>query len=468
MSSDSSINSSSNQILLEDCRDPSEPSSSSSSSSQTANNPPTLTRKNSRLIGASSSRPQPRLEAPEQLTTELCETGARVGLDVEDGDHEIEEVAESERRTLEGNDAEVNDTKDNLDSVNAALPPMPKRKVVHPHDVPASSLFPATIRAVLEAHGLTDSTVFITPDVGDRPWDVLEGFLCIYLAYFMQYGLTSPIPSRLLGYCNRQGVALTQMMPASVTNYMGFRTLCTELNEDPTSRLFEDLFSVNLHASKDWYFAANAKPRKDIVTEIKPSRHLPSLLLNSGLTPEFQAAFSEAGKRRWPEAWEEILQRRAKKSASVREPKPLKPKSRAKKPRLAPKRKAPKPRARRTQTSNMISLTEILSLFDEEEPNDAVPDPVPTIEGIKEQPDELPPAMNSPDQAGQKKLKKKKTSKKIKRIKGSSRAQDAAAELNPPIPATSDLAIPRDQLEIGKRETVLSTLWSQSRLRGPF
>ncbi|XP_024010480.1 meiosis-specific protein ASY2-like [Eutrema salsugineum] len=487
MSSSSSINSSSNQILPEDRRESSDPSSSSSNphspnSSQRESNPPQLVRKNSRTAGANSSRSRPRVEAPEQLATRTRETGAQVGPNVGGVNHEIEEVAESEERNPEGNDSEVEVAVDNLEAVNHASPPMPKRKVVHPHDVPSSSLSPDAVRAVLEDYGLSDSVIFIIPEAGDRSWDVLEGFLCIYLTYFTQCGLTLPIPSRLIGYCNRRGVALTQMMPASMTNYVGFVTLCNELSEIPTSRLFEDYFSVNIHKSKPWFFAANAKPKKDIVTGVKPSkyndwesqyfflemndltvdnsdiptqsewkipicRHLPSILLNSGLTSEFQSAFSEAGKRRWPEVWEEILQRRAKKSASVMEPKPLKPKSRANKPRAAPRWKVPKPQARRTRSARMLSLDEIPTLFDEEEPNDAAPNPVPAAEGINEQPEELPLVVNSPDQVSQKKLKKRKSSKKVKRIEDSSRVQDATAELDPPLAATSDLAVPQDRAE---------------------
>ncbi|XP_024011127.1 serrate RNA effector molecule homolog [Eutrema salsugineum] len=277
-------------------------------------------------------------------------------------------------------------------------------------------------------------------------------------------------------------------MPASITNYIGFVSLCDELGEIPTSRLFEDHFSVNIHKSKEWFFAANTKPRKNIVTGAKPrkfndwksqyfylemndltvsnsdiptqsewkipiGRHLPSIILNSGLTSEFETAFSEAGKRRWPEVWEEILQRRAKKAdstikfTSVREPKPRKPKARASKPRAAPRRKAPKPQAKRPRTTRMLSLDEIPTLFDEEEPNDVTPNPVHAIEEVREQPEEPPLAANSPDHAGQKKLKKKKSSKKTKRIEDSSRAQDAPAELEPPTAVASDLALSQDRAE---------------------
>ncbi|XP_024004824.1 uncharacterized protein LOC112081980 [Eutrema salsugineum] len=283
---------------------------------------------------------------------------------------------------------------------------------------------PTVIRSALEACRLTDDAVFITSDAGDRPWDVPEDFICIYLTYFTQCGLTFLIPFRLLGYCNRRGVALTQMMSTSVTNYTGFRSLCGELNENPTNRLFEDLFSVNLHASKDWYFAANAKPQKDIVTGIKPSRHLPSRLLNSGLTPEFQAAFSEA--------------------TSVKEPKPLKPESRAKKPRRPPRRKAPKPKKKR---STMLSLDEITTFLDDDEPNDAMLNHFPTTKGDEQRDEEMAPIANSPNPTGQKRLKKKTSSKKIKRIEGSSHPQETAAKLNPPVPTASELAIPWDQAE---------------------
>ncbi|XP_024004972.1 meiosis-specific protein ASY2-like [Eutrema salsugineum] len=324
---------------------------------------------------------------------------------------------------------------------------MPKRKVIRPRDVPASSLSPTIIQTVLETHGLTDGAVVIIPDTGDRPWDIPEDFLCIYLTYFTQCELTFPIPSRLFRYCKRQSVALLQMMPASVTNYTGFQTLCAELNEDPSNRLFEDVFSINLHKSKECFFAANAKPRRDIVIGVKPSkyndwesqyffleineltvtgvdiptqsewkipigRHLPSFLLNSALTPEFQAAFSEVGKRRWPEAWEEILECRAKKSVSVKEPKPLKPKSRAKKPHPPPRRKAAKPKKKH---STMLLLDEIPNLFDDVEPNDAAQNLLPTTEGDEQRDEEM--------------------------------ALERAAELNPSIPTASELAIPEEQAE---------------------
>ncbi|XP_024004012.1 uncharacterized protein At3g60930, chloroplastic-like [Eutrema salsugineum] len=452
MSSSSSINSSSNQILPEDRRESSEPSSSSSNphstnSSNKETNPPQLIRKNSRSVSASSSRSRPRVEATEHLATETRETGARTGPNTDGIDHEIEEVEELEEDNPEENATEAGVAEDNLEAVNHASPPLPRRKVVRPHNVPSSSVSPNAVHAVLEKHGLSDKVIFIVLEAGDRPWDVPEGFLCIYLSYFTQCGLTLPIPSRLLGYCNRRGVALTQVMPASITNYVGFITLCDELGEIPTSRLFEDLFSVNIHKSKEWFFAANAKPKKNIVTGVKPSRHLPSIILNSGLTSEFEAAFSEAGKRRWPEVWEEILQCRAKKAASVKEPKPRKPKARANKPRASPRQKAPKSRAKRTRTARMLSLDEIPTLFDEEEQNDATPNPVPATEEVREQPEELPLAANSPDHAGQKKLKKKKSSKKTKRIEDSSRAQDAPAELDQPTAVASDLALSQDRAE---------------------
>ncbi|XP_024006423.1 meiosis-specific protein ASY2-like [Eutrema salsugineum] len=367
------------------------------------------------------------------------ETGARTGPNVDGIDHEIEEIEELEEENPEEDATEAGVTEDNLEAVNHASPPLPRRKVVRPHNVPSCSLSPGAVRAVLEENGLSDKVIFIIPEAGDRPWDVPEGFLCIYLTYFTQCGLSLPIPS------------LTQ----------------------------------------EWLFAANAKPRKNIVTGAKPSkfndwesqyfylemndltvsnsdiptqsewkipigRHLPSIILNSGLTSEFEAAFSEAGKRCWPEVWEEILQRRAKKAASVREPKPRKPKARASKPRTAPRRKAPKPQAKRPRTARMLSLDEIPTLFDEEEPNDATPNPVHATEEVREQPEEPLLAANSPDHAGQKKLKKKKSSKKTKRIEDSSRAQDAPAELEPPTSLFLKielrlLILERDKLETAPR-----------------
>ncbi|XP_024010584.1 meiosis-specific protein ASY2-like, partial [Eutrema salsugineum] len=387
------------------------------------------------------------------------------------------------------NEAEI--AEDNLEAVNHASPPLPRRKVVRPQNVPSSSVSSGAIQAVLEENGLLGQIAFIIPEAGDRPWDVPEGFLCVYLNYFTQCGLTLPIPSRLIGYCNRRGVALSQVMPASITNYVGFVTLCDELGQIPYNRFFEDLFSVNIHKSKEWFFAANAKPKKNLVMGPKPSkfndweslyfylemndltvsnsdiptqsewkipigRHLPSLILNSGLTSELEEAFSEVGKRRWPEVWEEILQRRAKKAGSVREPKPRKPKTRASKPRAASKRKSLKSRIQRSRAARMLSIDEIPTLFDEEEPAMADPIPVPVAGRTDEPPEELPPAANSPDQVGQKKLKKKKSSKKVKKTEDSSRAQDAAVELEPPMIATSDLAIPHDQAEAShsrKRQT---------------
>ncbi|XP_024014446.1 uncharacterized protein LOC112088407 [Eutrema salsugineum] len=443
-------------------------------------NPPQLVRKNSKSVEASSSRARSRVEATERLTTETRETEARTGPNAGGSNREIDEIEEAEEENQEEDATEAEVAEDNLEAVNHASLPLPRRRVVRPNNVPSSSVTLGAIQAVLEENGLSDQIALIIPEAGDRPWDVPEGFLCIYLTYFTQCGLSLPIPSRLLGYCNRRGVALTQVMLASITNYVGFVSLCEELGEIPTSRLFKDLFSVNIHKSKEWFFAANAKPKKNIVTGPKPSkfndweslyfylemndltvsnsdiptqsewkipigRHLPSIILNSGLTSEFEETFSEAGKRRWPEVWEEILQRRAKKADSVREPKPRKPKARANKPRAVPRRKAPKPRAQRTRTARMLSLDEIPTLIDEEEPNDTGPIPVPAAAVTEEQPEELPPVANSPDQSGQKKLKKKKSSKKTKKIENSFRAQDAAEEFEPPTAVTSDLALPQDR-----------------------
>ncbi|XP_024009438.1 meiosis-specific protein ASY2-like [Eutrema salsugineum] len=442
-SNSSSINSSSNQILPEDRREPSEPSSSSShphssDSSQRESNPPQLVRKNSRSVDASSSRARPRVKATEQLTTETRETGARTGPNIGGIDHEIEEVEEPEEENREENATEAEVAEDNLEAVDHASPPLPRRRIVRPNNVSSSSVSPGAVQAVLEENGLSDQVIFIIPEAGDQPWDVPKGFLCVYLTYFTQCGLSLPIPSRLLGYCNRRGVALTHVMPASITNYVGFVTLCDELGEIPTSRLFEDLFSVNIHKSKEWFFAANAKPRKNIVTGVKPSKFndwesqyfylemndltvvisralfsTPDSPLNSKqlLAKPVNAVGLKFGKR--------FFSAELKKQ----EPKPLKRKARANKPRAAPRRKAPKSRAKRTRTARMLSLDEIPTLFDEEEPNVADPASIPATEGTNEQPEELPPAANSPDQA------------------------DTAAELDPLTAAMSDLAIPQDQPE---------------------
>ncbi|XP_024015299.1 meiosis-specific protein ASY2-like [Eutrema salsugineum] len=462
MSSSSSINSSSNKILSEDHRESSEPSSSSSnpqqsSSSREKSNLPQLVRKNSKSAEASSSRARVKIEATEDLTAEARETEARAGPNVDANTPEIEEI-EEEFQGENAADTEV----DNIEAVIHASPPLPRRKVVRPDNVPSCSLSPGAVRAVLEANGLADKIIFIIPEARDRPWDAPEGFLCVYLTYFTQCGLSFPIPSRLLGYCNRRGVALTQVMPASITNYVGFVSLCDELGEVPSSRIFEDLFSVNIHKSKEWFFAANAKPKKNLVMGPKPrkfndwesqyfyiemndltvsnsdieiqsnwkipiGRHLPSLLLNSGLTSEFGEAFSEAGKRRWPEVWEEILQRRAKKAGSVREPKPRKPRTRASKPRTAPKRQSLKSRTQNSRAARMLSIDEIPTLFGEEE-----------------------------TEVDQRKTKKKKSSKKSKKAEDSSRVQDTPAELDPPTAVASGLALSQDRVEAShsrKRQT---------------
>ncbi|XP_024014228.1 meiosis-specific protein ASY2-like [Eutrema salsugineum] len=478
MSSSSSINSSSNQILPEDRRESSEPSSSSSNphqsnSSQEESNLPQLVRKNSKSVEASSSRARPRVEATERI------------------DHEIEEVEEPEGEGQEADANEAEIAEDNLEAVNHASPPLPRRRVVRPNNVLSSSVSSGAIQAVLEENGLLGQVAFIIPEAGDQRWDVPEGFLCVYLNYFTQCRLTLPIPSHLLGYCNWHGVALSQVMPASVTNYVGFVTLCDELGQLPSSRLFEDLFSVNIHKSKEWFFAANAKPKKNIVTGPKPSkfndweslyfflemndltvsnsdipvqsewkipigssrrtcRHLPSLILNSGLTSEFEATFSEAGKHRWPEVWEEILDRRAKKAGSAREPKPRKPKARANRPRAPSRRRTPKPQAKRSRAARMLSLDEIPTLFDEEEPTETVLNPIAATDVVQVQPEDPQLAANSPDHAGQRKLKKKKSSKKTKRTEDSSRAQDAPAEAEPPTAVTSDLALPQDRGEASR------------------
>ncbi|XP_024014481.1 meiosis-specific protein ASY2-like [Eutrema salsugineum] len=491
MSSSSSINSSSNKILPEDHRESSEPSSSSSnpqqsSSSREESNLPQLVRKNSRSAEASSSRARVRIEATEDLTADTRETEARAGPNVDANTPEIKEIEEE----FQGENV-VDTEVDNIEAVIHASPPLPRRKVVRPNNVPSCSLSPGAVRAVLEANGLADKIIFIIPEARDRPWDAPEGFLCVYLTYFTQCGLSFPIPSRLLGYYNRRGVALTQVMPASITNYVGFVSLCDELGEVPSSRIFEDLFSVNIHKSKEWFFAANAKPKKNLVMGPKPSkfndwesqyfyiemndltvsnsdiaiqsnwkipigRHLPSLLLNSGLTSEFEVAFSEAGKRRWPEVWEEILQRRAKKAGSVREPKQRKPRARASKPRTAPKRQSLKSRTQRSRAARMLSIDEIPTLFDEEETEVAEPTPVLAAEQNEVQPEELPPAAGSPDQVDQRKTKKKKSSKKSKKAEDSSRVQDTPAELDPPAAVASGLALSQDRAEAShsrKRQT---------------
>ncbi|XP_024004041.1 uncharacterized protein LOC112081518 [Eutrema salsugineum] len=450
MSSSSSINSSSNQILPEDRRESSEPSSSSSNphlsnSSQGESNPPHLVRKNSRSADASSSHARPRVKATEQLATETRETEARAGPNAGGIDHEIEEVEELVEENQEENANEAEVAKDNLDAVDHASPPLPRRKVVRPNNVPSSSVSPGAVRAVLEEHGLSDQVIFIIPEAGDRPWDVPKGFLCVYLTYFTQCGLSLPIPSRILGYCNRRGVALTQVMPASITNYVGFVTLCDELGEIPSSRLFEDIFSVNIHKSKEWFFAANAKPKKNIVTGAKPSKFNDHFVISRALfsTPDLPPNSKQLSAK--PFTPSSSLTYFHCSFCSKTET--AEPKARANKPRAAPRRRAPKSQAKRTRTARMLSLDDIPTLFDGEEPNVADPTPIPATEGTIEQPEELPPAANSPDQAGQKKLKKKKSSKKTKRIEDSSRAQDAPAELNPPTAVASDLALSQDRVE---------------------
>ncbi|ESQ50796.1 hypothetical protein EUTSA_v10023163mg [Eutrema salsugineum] len=88
-----------------------------------------------------------------------------------------------------------------------------------------------------------------------RPWDAPEGYICVYEDYFRTCGLRFPIPSRLIGYCNRRGAALSQLMPASVTNFVGLQTLGSDINFEVTISVFEDLCQMKKN-KKPWYFSA--------------------------------------------------------------------------------------------------------------------------------------------------------------------------------------------------------------------
>ncbi|CAE6126431.1 unnamed protein product [Arabidopsis arenosa] len=78
-----------------------------------------------------------------------------------------------------------------------------------------------TVLGMLNSCGLEDCGItFIIPDPNDRPWNPPKGYICLYEAYFRKCQLWFPIPSLLVSYAHRQKLAISQLTPAAICNFV--------------------------------------------------------------------------------------------------------------------------------------------------------------------------------------------------------------------------------------------------------
>ncbi|XP_024016541.1 osteocalcin 2-like [Eutrema salsugineum] len=132
--------------------------------------------------------------------------------------------------------------------------PTVRRRIVTPTMVKESCSSKKSILRVLK-HARASRISIKKPKNFQIPWDAPEGYICIYEDYFRSCGLRFSIPSRLIGYCNRRGAVLSQLMPASVTNFVGIQTLGSDIGFEVTISVFEDLCNMK-NNKKPWYFSA--------------------------------------------------------------------------------------------------------------------------------------------------------------------------------------------------------------------
>ncbi|CAE6126494.1 unnamed protein product [Arabidopsis arenosa] len=114
---------------------------------------------------------------------------------------------------------------------------------------------------MLNSCGLEDSRItFVIPGPDNRPWNPPRGYICLYEAYFRQCRLWFSIPSLLIGYIHRHKLAISQLTPAAICNFVVALVFGAEEGYRVNVDFFEELTTLKANKSSGTWVVNNRPP----------------------------------------------------------------------------------------------------------------------------------------------------------------------------------------------------------------
>lgn len=110
--------------------------------------------------------------------------------------------------------------------------------------VPTRSTMESVTR-MLDSCGLADCGIsFVIPRPTDRPWNPPKGYICLYETYFKQCHIWFPLSTLLITFAHRHRLAISQLTPAAICNFVGVLTFGVEGGFRVNSCCFEEMTTL--------------------------------------------------------------------------------------------------------------------------------------------------------------------------------------------------------------------------------
>ncbi|CAE6126451.1 unnamed protein product [Arabidopsis arenosa] len=156
-----------------------------------------------------------------------------------------------------------------------------------------------SVNGMLNSCGLANFGItFIIPRPADRPCNPPRDYICLYEAYFRQCHMWFPIPTLLISFIHHRHLAILQLTPAAICNFVGALTFGAEGGYQVNLRCFEEMTMLKAGRSPGTW-VVNNRPnhkfmpgdkvsnfkswerhyffvRSDIKSSEAPARHKPS------------------------------------------------------------------------------------------------------------------------------------------------------------------------------------------------
>ncbi|KAF8052316.1 hypothetical protein N665_1573s0017 [Sinapis alba] len=114
----------------------------------------------------------------------------------------------------------------------------------HPRDSKSSTVMASRLEWIA-ATCCTEGAVEVRlPGPDERPWTVLDGWVCLYDFWFLEYHLWFPLPRLLLAYCDERRIALSQLTPGSIRNVVGALVLAAECGVHMSLYFLEEIIKI--------------------------------------------------------------------------------------------------------------------------------------------------------------------------------------------------------------------------------
>lgn len=85
---------------------------------------------------------------------------------------------------------------------------------------------------MLAHQGITGDLMLLVPNSLQRPWTLMDGYVCLYESFFTDSGLWFPLPRLLVEYCVRRKITISQLTHAAIQNMVVILALAAEASFD--------------------------------------------------------------------------------------------------------------------------------------------------------------------------------------------------------------------------------------------